>query len=180
MSLGELIKEYRKKADITAIDLAEKVGVSQSQISHIENGKRYPSMNVMERIIQVLGIPDDETSKYISISEQDEKDNNANNDKNDNKRNTGILAGKSFRTKLGKVTELQFTIETNIREDLIEESSEDEFKKIKRTFAFESPIIVNTIAEFMMNNKELKKLIVENLNNEIKRLREEYSVEDDE
>jgi transcriptional regulator with XRE-family HTH domain len=59
MEIGNLVREYRKKAHMTAVELAKVVKVSQGTISHIETGKRSPSHGVLKRIMDILSIPQD-------------------------------------------------------------------------------------------------------------------------
>ncbi|TBV89160.1 XRE family transcriptional regulator [Lysinibacillus sp. OL1] len=57
-TLGDLIKEVRKKSGLTTTQLAEMVEVSQGYISHLENErKKNPSPDVLARIAKVLDIP---------------------------------------------------------------------------------------------------------------------------
>ncbi|WP_336635370.1 helix-turn-helix transcriptional regulator [Lysinibacillus fusiformis] len=57
-TIGDLIKEVRKKNGLTTTQLAEMVEVSQGYISHLENErKKNPSPDVLARISKVLDIP---------------------------------------------------------------------------------------------------------------------------
>lgn len=49
------IREYRRKNGLTATELGELVGLSQSSISFIENGKRNPRIENLEKIADVFG-----------------------------------------------------------------------------------------------------------------------------
>ncbi|MCE5224889.1 MAG: helix-turn-helix domain-containing protein [Porphyromonadaceae bacterium] len=55
MSVAEKIKQLRNMANIGQCELAEKVGVSQSFISQIENGARCGLPDTMQDIANVLG-----------------------------------------------------------------------------------------------------------------------------
>jgi len=60
--LGEMLKEERKKANLTQEQLAEKTGTKKSYISRIEAGKSDIQLSTFSRIIEV-GL-----KKRISIS----------------------------------------------------------------------------------------------------------------
>lgn len=49
------IREYRRKNGLTATELGELVGLSQSSISFIENGKRSPRIENLEKMADVFG-----------------------------------------------------------------------------------------------------------------------------
>lgn len=54
--LGKRIKELRKKKGLSQEQLAEKVGFeSSNSISNVENGYNYPSIQNLEKILNVLG-----------------------------------------------------------------------------------------------------------------------------
>jgi transcriptional regulator with XRE-family HTH domain len=46
--------EARKKAGLTQLELSEKTGISQADISRLENGSRNPSIALLERIANAL------------------------------------------------------------------------------------------------------------------------------
>ncbi|NBI28995.1 helix-turn-helix domain-containing protein [Chengkuizengella marina] len=61
LSLGELIKLYREKADMTQEKLAEKVNVDKAGLCRVETGKvKRPAWETLQKIISVLNIPEDE------------------------------------------------------------------------------------------------------------------------
>lgn len=51
------IKEILKENKITAISLADAVGMAQPSMSNIVNGKVMPSVETLERIAVALGVP---------------------------------------------------------------------------------------------------------------------------
>ena len=51
--LGEMLKEERKKANLTQEQLAEKTGTKKSYISRIETGKSDIQISTFSRIIEV-------------------------------------------------------------------------------------------------------------------------------
>jgi DNA-binding XRE family transcriptional regulator len=48
--------EARKKQNITQKELAERSGITQADISRIENGTRNPSLNVLKRLAKGMGM----------------------------------------------------------------------------------------------------------------------------
>ena len=48
--VGELIKNLRKKANLTQSDFAEKYGVSYQAVSKWENGKNIPDIQLLKQI----------------------------------------------------------------------------------------------------------------------------------
>jgi len=57
MDLGLEIRLLREKRRMTSKELAEKVGISQSQMSRLEKGQRRIDANMLEKIAQALGVP---------------------------------------------------------------------------------------------------------------------------
>ena len=51
--LGEMIKDERKKANLTQEELAEKTGTKKSYISRIEAGKSDIQISTFNRIIEI-------------------------------------------------------------------------------------------------------------------------------
>ncbi len=56
MLLGIRIKELRKRVGLSQDQLAEKVGIESKYLSRIEVGKRYPSLDALERIADSLEV----------------------------------------------------------------------------------------------------------------------------
>lgn len=54
MTMGQKIKSKRQEQGFCQSELAERVGVNQSQISHIEKGTRNPSVDLLLKIARVL------------------------------------------------------------------------------------------------------------------------------
>lgn len=50
------LRELRRKAKMTQVELGEKSGLSQGYIAHIENGRRVPTVKTAKKIAGVLGI----------------------------------------------------------------------------------------------------------------------------
>lgn len=55
--VGENIKRFRKKANLTQKELAEKCGFAEITIRQYENGKRAPKIETMQKIATVLAVP---------------------------------------------------------------------------------------------------------------------------
>ena len=57
--LGKLIREYRVKANLTQLDLANKLGYESTQfVSLFERGLSKIPLNVLGQLIIILGIPE--------------------------------------------------------------------------------------------------------------------------
>lgn len=50
------LRFYRNKSGFTQLDFSEKIGLSPNYLNAVENGKNFPSSEVMQRMIDVLGI----------------------------------------------------------------------------------------------------------------------------
>ena len=54
--LKNKIKEVRNKKNITQKELAERTGINQADISKIENGTRNPSLKLLKRLPDGMGM----------------------------------------------------------------------------------------------------------------------------
>ncbi|MDO8269982.1 MAG: helix-turn-helix transcriptional regulator [Candidatus Levybacteria bacterium] len=54
--LGKKIQRLRKNLDITQEELAEKTNMSRTHIGHIEQGRKSPSIKVIEKLARVLKV----------------------------------------------------------------------------------------------------------------------------
>lgn len=54
MSIGENLKNVRKSRGYTQTELAERVGLNQSMIAHIESGMRVMSLPLAISIAEIL------------------------------------------------------------------------------------------------------------------------------
>src|SRR3954454_4019148 len=52
---GDLVKEARRRADLTQRELAERAGTTQSAIARLETGQTSPSFDLVIRLIKVCG-----------------------------------------------------------------------------------------------------------------------------
>jgi transcriptional regulator with XRE-family HTH domain len=55
-TLGSVVKEARDGARMTQRDLAAAIGVEASHIAYIENGHRRPSISLINRLSETLGL----------------------------------------------------------------------------------------------------------------------------
>lgn len=54
--LGQKIKKARKQKGLLQVDLAVRVGISSGYVGSIEQGLRFPSLKVLQKIAKTLGI----------------------------------------------------------------------------------------------------------------------------
>lgn len=66
--IGEKIRKFRVKQGMTQHDLAEKIGVTEKQISKIETGIHYPKFENFVKILESLNIT---LKEFANDSEQD-------------------------------------------------------------------------------------------------------------
>ncbi|WP_139490470.1 helix-turn-helix domain-containing protein [Brevibacillus dissolubilis] len=73
-SLGELIRNHRKNAQLTLPQLAERTGLSKGVISKLENGEtKRPELKTIRTVAHALQIPYDEAiSYYIKVEQRPE------------------------------------------------------------------------------------------------------------
>jgi transcriptional regulator with XRE-family HTH domain len=61
--LGENLRKWREKKDMSQVDLATALGVDRAYISNIENGRMNPTLSTLEKIAGALGISTSELLK---------------------------------------------------------------------------------------------------------------------
>ena len=61
--LGAKITNARKSANVSQLELAEMVGIQQSHLSRIENGRYMPRVDIVARIADALGCKIDDLVK---------------------------------------------------------------------------------------------------------------------
>lgn len=143
---NEIIKKYRKLKGMSAVELAEKLGVSAGTISHFETGRRTPHPSKLMKIMEILNIPEGEiladeaeegleSEKILSVSELS-----------------------FYLAKVSKVT-IKITNEIAIRDENIDK---DDDYMVYGYYSFESPVIIETIEEYL-RDEELGKRILANL-----------------
>jgi len=61
--LGENLRKWREKKDMSQVDLATALGVDRAYISNIENGRMNPTLSTLEKIAGALSISTSELLK---------------------------------------------------------------------------------------------------------------------
>jgi transcriptional regulator with XRE-family HTH domain len=63
--VAELIAEHRREAGMSQLELAARSGVSSKHISFIENGRAYPSRDVLLRLAEALSLTRNQTNALL-------------------------------------------------------------------------------------------------------------------
>ena len=71
-ALGARIKEFREKNKMTQDTLAELVGVDPKHLSRIENGKNYPSLETLEKLVSNLNISFEDVFEFKHLVQRTE------------------------------------------------------------------------------------------------------------
>jgi XRE family transcriptional regulator, regulator of sulfur utilization len=58
MNLGQSIKIIRNQLGLSQEELSRRTGISQTSISHIENGVKSPTKRTLKKICEVLEVPE--------------------------------------------------------------------------------------------------------------------------
>jgi len=66
-ALGAVITDLRLKKGLTGLAVAEKVGVNESHMNEIENGKQNPTYKILQAIADLHGI---KLSKLFAMAEK--------------------------------------------------------------------------------------------------------------
>jgi len=69
LRLGEALRAVRSEAGLTGMQLAERLGVSQSQISRVELGQQAASADLVRHWVEVAGVPEDRSAGLIEWAE---------------------------------------------------------------------------------------------------------------
>jgi transcriptional regulator with XRE-family HTH domain len=73
VKLGELVREYRLRADLTQLELAKKLGYGSVQfVSLFERGLSKIPAKVIGKLVVILGIPEKKIVKHIVSVFEDE------------------------------------------------------------------------------------------------------------
>lgn len=70
LRIGENIRNYRKKNDLTQEALADRLGVTYQSVSRWEKGATYPDLELLPAISEILGISVDELLGMSSIEKE--------------------------------------------------------------------------------------------------------------
>ena len=77
MSIGENIKKIRKDKGLQQKQVALEIGLDQSNYNKIENGKREPSVEVLNKLANLFGVtvddilnPDKELPKEVTVEDK--------------------------------------------------------------------------------------------------------------
>ena len=65
--IGKLLKEYRKRANLTQPQLAGASGVATSIVNDVENGIRNAGSKTLDRIARGLNLSDEERFTFIMV-----------------------------------------------------------------------------------------------------------------
>ena len=63
-SLGQRLRKLRDRADLSARELAKRIGVSSPFLSDIELGRRFPSEEVLGKLAAALNVPLEDLKQY--------------------------------------------------------------------------------------------------------------------
>ena len=69
LKIGKFIAECRKKANLTQIQLAEKLGITDKAVSKWERGVAMPDTSIMLELCRHLKIEDISSQKLYSLDE---------------------------------------------------------------------------------------------------------------
>ena len=70
LTIGENIRNYRRKNDITQETLADRLGVTYQSVSRWENGTTYPDIELLPAIAEVLAVTIDELLGMSQIEKE--------------------------------------------------------------------------------------------------------------
>ncbi len=72
--LGKRIRGLRRLKCFTQKNMADRLGISVSMLSNIERGKKYPNVDLLKKMTEILQVPQEELfvlpSAQESIQEQ--------------------------------------------------------------------------------------------------------------
>ncbi len=73
MQIGDAVKALREAKKIKQGELAKLCGITQTYLSQIENNKKRPNFNMLEKIGKCIGVPIP-VLMFLSLSEDDVDD----------------------------------------------------------------------------------------------------------
>lgn len=65
--LAAILKLLRERADLTQEELALELDMSPSEISHLESGRRNPTLGTLQRLARGLGV---RCSQVVALAEE--------------------------------------------------------------------------------------------------------------
>lgn len=77
MKIGSRLRQYRQAKEISIYKLSKETDVSQNHISAIENDRRQPTIDMLERLITPMGITlaeffnDNENVSFLTSNERE-------------------------------------------------------------------------------------------------------------
>ena len=60
-----MIKQYRKRHNLSQEELAEEIGISSRHLQRLEQNEEHTRVSTFKKIVNALDIPDDEIVKFI-------------------------------------------------------------------------------------------------------------------
>lgn len=70
-ALGLRIKEFRERNKLTQENLAEQVGIDSKHLSRIENGRNFPSLDTLEKLVLNLNISFQDLFQFDYVENRD-------------------------------------------------------------------------------------------------------------
>jgi len=70
MHISEIIVTLRKKKNLSQIELAKKVGLTQASLSNIESNKKVPHKSTITKICEALEVPE-QWFYFLALDESD-------------------------------------------------------------------------------------------------------------
>lgn len=153
-NIGEIIKRARLAKNLTTVELAQKVGVSQGTISNIENDKRKGNEATLNKIFDVL-----EIEKNKAKVEGQER----------------IIRAKQLTR--ARFTEMEIIIATGqLKPENYDSLDEDEIANIDFFHRFESKIMVETLIQFLEEHQsEIKERTLSNIRAKYENLKDKQT-----
>jgi transcriptional regulator with XRE-family HTH domain len=74
MHISEIIITLRKKKNLSQVELAKKVGLTQASLSNIESNKKMPHKSTIAKICDALEVPE-QWFYFLALEEIDLPDN---------------------------------------------------------------------------------------------------------
>lgn len=72
LQIGSTLKAFRKAANLTQQEMADKLGLKLSTYSNYENNNRMPSRETVDSIAEILDIEPRQLFDFVSVSEVNE------------------------------------------------------------------------------------------------------------